>query len=487
MSNLVFDESSSNRKASHGYAWWFSGDTFEKAIAEDRKPRKRGLTRRLVNHPGRLTIFYFLTLAALSTTLLMTPIAMPKDETTTFTTAFFTAVSAISTCGISIVNSTTHWTTFGQGVLIFAVQMGGLGVMTFASLIALAVNHHLKATQRMLTANELGTTKLGEIKGVLTVVITTAFVIEGITFVALFPGLYKVNHGNVRHTLWESLFFAVMAYNNAGFTPDGAGLHVNNWAVGLPILASAFCGTLGFPVLLNLMRSWRMRRPPKRWSLHTKLTLTTTFCIVIASFTWFLLMEWNNKLLFAGNGIEPRLWHAMVAAVMPRSSGFDLSWMPGVSDATKVFLSIVMFIGGGSTSTAGGIRVTTFAVTLLTCRAAFTGRHDINAFHRRIHTQAVMTAVAVSTACLMLVTVVSMALMIITGCSLCDALFDTCSAFGLGGYSVGVASESSPTVLYILAATMFIGRLGPLTIAYAISRPHNLEAVRYPTEQIVVG
>lgn len=97
MSNLVFDESSSNRKASHGYAWWFSGDTFEKAIAEDRKPRKRGLTRRLVNHPGRLTIFYFLTLAALSTTLLMTPIATPKDETTTFTTAFFTAVSAIST------------------------------------------------------------------------------------------------------------------------------------------------------------------------------------------------------------------------------------------------------------------------------------------------------------------------------------------------------------------------------------------------------
>lgn len=124
MSNLVFDESSSNREASHGYAWWFSGDTFEKAMAEDRKPRKRGLTRRLVNHPGRLTIFYFLTLAALSTTLLMTPIATPKDETTTFTTAFFTAVSAISTCGISIVNSTTHWTTFGQGVLIFAVQMG---------------------------------------------------------------------------------------------------------------------------------------------------------------------------------------------------------------------------------------------------------------------------------------------------------------------------------------------------------------------------
>lgn len=487
MSNLVFDESSSNREASHGYAWWFSGDTFEKAMAEDRTPHKRNLMHRLTSHPGRLTILYFILLVAFSTLMLLMPIATPKNETTTFTTAFFTAVSATSTCGISIVNSTTHWTTFGQGVLVFAVQMGGLGVMTFASLIALAVNHHLKATQRLLTASELGTTKLGEIKGVLTVVITTALVIEGITFIALFPGLYKVNRGDVRYTLWESLFFAVMAYNNAGFTPDGAGLHVNNWAVGLPILASAFCGTLGFPVLLNLMRSWRLHRPPKRWSLHTKLTLTTTFCIVIASFTWFMVMEWHNQVLFANDAVEPRLWHAMVAAVMPRSSGFDLSWMPNVSDATKVFLSIVMFIGGGSTSTAGGIRVTTFAVILLVCRAAFTGRSDINVFHRRIHTQVIMTAVAVSAACLMLVTVISLSLMVITDCSLCDALFDTCSAFGLGGYSVGVADANQPLVLYLLAGTMFVGRLGPMTIAYAVSRPHNTEAVRYPTEQIVVG
>lgn len=147
MSNLVFDESSSNREASHGYAWWFSGNTFEKAMAEERKPRKRSLMHRLTTHPGRLTILYFMMLGALSTLLLLTPTATPKGEQTTFTTAFFTAISAISTCGISIVNSTTHWSAFGQAVLIFSVQMGGLGVMTFASLIALAVNHHLKATQ----------------------------------------------------------------------------------------------------------------------------------------------------------------------------------------------------------------------------------------------------------------------------------------------------------------------------------------------------
>lgn len=328
MSNLVFDESSANREASHGYAWWFSGDTFEKAAAEERIRRKRSFIHHLTSHPGRLTIIYFLLLVALSTSLLLLPVSSHEEEPTSFSTAFFTAVSALSTCGISIVNATTHWTAFGQVVLLVSVQMGGLGVMTFASLIALAANHHMKATQRLLTANELGTTKLNEIRGVLTVVITTTFIIESVTFLALFPGLYGINRGNVRHTAREALFFAVMSYNNAGFTPDGAGLHVNNWAVGMPIMASAFCGTLGFPVLLNLMRCARHRTPPRRWSLHTKITLVTTFSLVLLSLAWFLLVEWDNPFLFKGADVETRLRYGVVAAVMPRSSGFDLSWVP---------------------------------------------------------------------------------------------------------------------------------------------------------------
>ncbi|WP_288463985.1 TrkH family potassium uptake protein [uncultured Bifidobacterium sp.] len=486
MSNLVFDESSANREASHGYAWWFSGDTFEKA-AEERTRRKRSFIHHLTSHPGRLTIIYFLLLVALSTSLLLLPVSSHEEEPTSFSTAFFTAVSALSTCGISIVNATTHWTAFGQVVLLVSVQMGGLGVMTFASLIALAANHHMKATQKLLTANELGTTKLNEIRGVLTVVITTTFIIESVTFLALFPGLYGINRGNVRHTAWEALFFAVMSYNNAGFTPDGAGLHVNNWAVGMPIMASAFCGTLGFPVLLNLMRCARHRTPPRRWSLHTKITLVTTFSLVLLSLSWFLLVEWDNPFLFKGADVETRLRYGVVAAVMPRSSGFDLSWVPQVSDPTKVFMSVIMFIGGGSTSTAGGIRVTTFAVILLICRAAFTGHTDINAFRRRIPARVAMTAVSITAACLFLVLSASLALMLASDCSLTDALFDACSAFGLGGYSVGVAREDNPAALFILATAMVVGRLGPMTIAYAINRPRALESIRYPNEPIVVG
>lgn len=487
MSNLVFDESSSNRESSRGYAWWFSGDTFEKAAAEERRPRRHSFAHRMTTHPGRVTIVYFMALVLVSTTLLMLPQATPENETTPLSTALFTAVSALSTCGISIVNSTTHWTTFGQAVLLVSVQMGGIGVMTFASLITLAISHHIKATQRLLTATELGTSRLSEIKGVLAVVITTTFVIESITFFFLFPGLFTVNDGDWGTTAWESLFFAVMSYNNAGFTPDSAGLHVNSWAVGLPIMISAFCGTLGFPVLLNLMQCTRDHTPPRRWRLHTKLTLAMTFLIVAASLIWFLVVEWDNPFLFRDADVETRMRHAMVAAVMPRSSGFDLSWVPQVSEATKVFMSMVMFIGGGSTSTAGGIRVTTFAVLLLVCRASFTGHKDINAFRRRIHTNTAMTAVSITTTCLILVAAASLGLMLVSGCTFADALFDSCSAFGLGGYTVGVAREDNPAALAILAVTMIIGRLGPMTIAYSISRPRTLETVRYPTEPMVVG
>lgn len=211
MANLLFDESASNSETSKGFGWWFSGDTFERNAYEERNPHSRSLSYRLNSHPGRLTIIYFLALITVSTSLLCLPIATQPGKKTSFSTAFFTAVSALSTCGISVVNTTDHWTIFGQVVLIFSVQMGGLGVMTFASLIALAVNHHLKAMQRLLAANELGTNKLSEIRGVLQVVLMTTLVIEVVTFFALFPGLLSVNKGNVGRTLWESLFFAVMS------------------------------------------------------------------------------------------------------------------------------------------------------------------------------------------------------------------------------------------------------------------------------------
>lgn len=260
---------------------------------------------------------YFGALIIIVTGLLLLPISTSDIIFTNFPVAFFTAVSALSTCGIPVVNTGEYWSTFGQVVILFSIQFGGLGVMTFASMVALGASRRLKVSQRMLTANELGTTKLSEVKGVLTVVLGTSIIAEVLTFVLLLPDLFRVNHGNMGRTLWQALFYAVSAYNNTGFTPDATDLHVNRWGVGLPILISAFIGTLGFPVVLNLVQCARRHLSPKRWTLHTKLTLVTTAVLVATSLAWFLLVEWGNTGLFPADGPGMKMRRAMSAAVSP--------------------------------------------------------------------------------------------------------------------------------------------------------------------------
>ena len=453
-----------------------------------RRIRRVSLTDHLFSHPGRLSIMYFMALIVIATALLLLPFAAQTGEITSFPVAFFTAVSALSTCGIQVVNTNTYWSFFGQIVILFSIQLGGLGVMTFASIVALGISRRLRVSQRMLTANELGTNKLSEIKSVITVVLTITAITEALTFTQLLPELLRVNNENdAGRTLWQAIFYAVSAYNNTGFTPDTSGLYVSNWGVGLPILISAFIGTLGFPVVLNVVQCARKRHSPRHWSLHTKLTLVTTAILVAASLVWFLIVEWHNVNLFPDDDLSLKFRRAMVAAVMPRSAGFDISWVPGVSSESKLFMSIIMFIGAGSSSTGGGIRVTTFAVIMLICGAAFTGHRDVTVFRRRIPRRIQMTAISVTTSCLSLVAIASMALMFVTDCSLGDAVFETCSAFSLGGYSVGVVSAGNPASQFILAATMIIGRLGPMTIAYSISRPLAPEPIRYPQENVIVG
>ncbi|PLS30156.1 potassium transporter Trk [Bifidobacterium margollesii] len=449
--------------------------------------RKRPLSERIVSHPGRLSIAYFGVMLILVTALLSLPVSARSGVSTNFNIAFFTAASAMSTCGIAIVGTTEHWTTFGQVVILLAIQLGGLGVMTFASLLSMSITRRIRVSQKLRTANELGAEKLNEVRSVIAVVLVCTFSVEAIAFSLLMPPLIRQHPYDVPHALFQALFFAVTSYNNTGFTPDTAGLYIHDWGVGIPILLSAFVGTLGFPVILNVLRCTRRRKGPSSWSLHSKLTITTTLCIVGVSLVWFCAAEWHNPELFPSDDLASKIRHALVAAVMPRSAGFDISWMPHVSEQTKMFMTLVMFIGGGSASTAGGIRVTTFAVLLLVCRGALAGRRDDSVFGKRLHTQTVIQAVTITGICAGLVYVSSLALLCITNRSLTDVMFEVCSAFGLGGYTLGVADPSNPGTLYILAALMIIGRLGPMTVAYAISRPQQPQAFRWPSEHILVG
>ena len=188
-----FDESSANEEASKGLPWWYSADVLsrDKSDKTAKRIRRISITDRLLRHPGRLSMVYFGALIIIVTGLLLLPISTSDIIFTNFPVAFFTAVSALSTCGIPVVNTGEYWSMFGQVVVLFSIQFGGLGVMTFASMVALGVSRRLKVSQRMLTANELGTTKLSEVKGVLTVVLGTSIIAEVLTFVLLLPDLFR--------------------------------------------------------------------------------------------------------------------------------------------------------------------------------------------------------------------------------------------------------------------------------------------------------
>ena len=188
-----FDESSANEEASKDLSWWYSADVLsrDKSDKTAKRIRRISITDRLLRHPGRLSMVYFGALIIIVTGLLLLPISTSDIIFTNFPIAFFTAVSALSTCGIPVVNTGEYWSMFGQVVVLFSIQFGGLGVMTFASMVALGVSRRLKVSQRMLTANELGTTKLSEVKGVLTVVLGTSIIAEVLTFVLLLPDLFR--------------------------------------------------------------------------------------------------------------------------------------------------------------------------------------------------------------------------------------------------------------------------------------------------------
>ena len=272
-------------------------DLWRALVDPDQNPsaRRRVLGDLLLAYPGRLTIIYFIMLVVIATVLLTLPVSSRSPR-------FHGPADRVLHGGVGTVHLRhPHRQQHRALERVRPVRDPGVGAIGRARGHDLRLADHAghgTASARLAAAcappTSWAPSALGETKDVLAVVFATTFIIEGITFAALFPGLFSINKGDWGQTAWEALFYAVSAYNNTGFTPDAAGLHVNNPAVGLPILLSAFCGTLGFPVLLNLARACRHRIPPRRWQLHTKLTLVTTFALVLCSLLWYVAeVEWT--------------------------------------------------------------------------------------------------------------------------------------------------------------------------------------------------
>lgn len=439
--------------------------------------------------PARLAVTVFLGVCVLFTFLLAMPWATASGRAAPFVDALFTAVSAVCVTGLTVVDTGAYWSTWGLVVILVAIKVGGFGVMTLASILGLAVSRRIGLTQRMLTASETKTDRLGEVGSLVRVVIVTTTSLELAVTAMLLPRFLAL-HESVGTAAWHALFYGVSAFNNAGFVPTGEGLtpHVGDWLLDLPIILGVFVGALGFPVVLNIMNTHRKRhRHWARWSLHTKLTIVTSLGLVALGWLLMAVMEWNNPATFGPLATDEKILASLFAGVMPRSAGFSAVDVGAMNQETWLVTDALMFVGGGSASTGGGIKVTTLAVMLLAIRAEARGDRDIEAFGKRIPRDTLRIAIAVVFLGATAVLLATLGLMQLSGHPLDRVLFEVISAFATCGLSTGITPGLPDGGKYLLSALMFVGRTGTMTFAAALALRDRRRIVRFPEERPIIG
>lgn len=436
--------------------------------------------------PARLALTVFAVVVLIFTALLSLPAASAEGEVTPLHQAMFTAVSAVCVTGLTVVTTATHWSFFGQLVILIGIFIGGLGTLTLASLLALMVSKRLGVRGKIIAAESMNNAgRLGEVGTLLRIVITTSVVIEAVLALVLIPRFLMLGESFGR-AVWHGLFYAISAFNNAGFTAHADGIvpFQNDLWILVPIMVGVFLGSLGFPVVMVLLQNglnW------KKWNLHTKLTIEVSLILFAAGSVLWAVMEWDNGRTIGTLSISDKILHSVFASVQIRSGGFNLVDQNEMESTTMLLTDALMFAGGGSASTAGGIKVTTIAIMFLAIAAEARGDADVKVHGRTIPQGAMRVAISVIVAGATLVSVGSFLLLSISGEPLDRVLFEAISAFATCGLSTNLSAEVPPAGAYVLTALMFMGRVGTVTLAAALALRQRRQLYHYPEERPIIG
>jgi trk system potassium uptake protein TrkH len=440
------------------------------------------LTSRLVAFrlpPPAMLMVLYLIFILLGAILLWLPIS--HYGAVGLSEALFTSTSAVTVTGLVLFDTGSTFTGFGQFVILILMQLGGLGLMTFAVLVLGALGIPVGMPQRMILREDLNQTSLSNLGVLVRIIIVIALVCEGLG--ALFLAFAFVpDYG--WNGLWQAVFHSVSAFNNAGF-----GLHADNltqW-VGNPVVNIVvpmlfIFGGIGFIVVGDIYqkRSWA------RLTLHSKLMLVGTLGLMIWGCGSFALLEWNNPATLGYLSTGDKLWASWFQGVSPRTAGFNTVDIAGMHDSTTMMMISLMLVGGGSTSTAGGIKVTSLVVLILATVAFFRRRNTLNAFGRSIGLEEVMKVMALITISMMLVLTSLFLVSISHDGDFLDLMFEVTSAFGTVGLSRGSTTELDGFGRAVIIATMFIGRVGPLAIGFFLAT-RSAPRVKYPAGRVFLG
>lgn len=437
-------------------------------------------------HPVRLILIAFTMAVWTGVGLLMLPIARRGPGGASFLEAFFTATSAICVTGLVTVDTATYWTPFGQVVIIALIQIGGLGVMLLATIIAMAVLGKLSMRSRLATATEVHAEGAGGIRSVVLGVFRTTMLVEGIAATILTLRWWLGGDLPLPKALWHGLFHAVSSFNNAGFalySDNMMGFVTDPW-VSLTLAGATILGGLGFPVLHQLARH---RLTVRRWAMNTRLVVVMSALLLVSGTIYITSLEWANPKTLGALAPADRVLAGFFHAVQVRTSGFNSLDIGQFHPATLVGMDVLMFIGGGPAGTAGGIKVTTFAVLFFIIWAEVRGDTAVHVFGKRLSRAVHRQAISVALLAVALVVGCTIAIMVASGRGLDAVLFEVISAFATVGLSTGITAQLDPFSQTVLCVLMYLGRLGPFTFASALALRTRHRLYELPKERPIIG
>ena len=420
-------------------------------------------------------------LIALGAGALMLPVSTVAPIT--WSDAVFTATSAVTVTGLAVFNTGTNLTVVGEIVLAFLIQLGGLGLMTFAVLVLAALGMPLGLTGQVFLREDLNHSSMHQLMRLTRTILKVVLICE--VAGAMLLSLTFVPRFGLIQGMWDAAFHSISAFNNAGFStfPDGLVPFATDPVVNTVIPALFLIGGIGYVVLQDVFR----QKSPRSWSLHTKITLLGTAILIPWSVIMFAALEWNNPgTLGQFDSWAARLVVSWFQGVSTRTAGFNTTDIAALHDDTSILFISLMLIGGGPTSTAGGIKVTTFVIMLLATAAFFRRQTQLHAFGRSIGLDQVLKVMAL-TAISMLVVFVAIFIMTVSHDGhFMDIAFEVASAFGTVGLSRGFTDDLNEFGRAVIIVVMFLGRVGPLTLGFFIAT-RSAPRIRYPEAQVHLG
>jgi len=431
--------------------------------------------------PPSLLALGFLSFIVIGTLLLKLPIAHYGELS--WINALFTATSAVTITGLSVVNVGEAYTTFGKVVIMLLLQCGGLGFMTFAILAALSLSSNIGLKQQVMAQETIGQTSLSKVSFTIKGVLLYSLFFEALGTVIL--TIAWMQEYDFAHAVFYAAFYSVSAFNNGGFSlfPNSLMSFSEHYFITFTISMLYIIGGIGFVVLMDIKRARRW----KKMSPNSKLILSTIVGLNLAAFIVIWALEASNPLTLAGMSLGDQAVNAWFHATVPRSSGFNSLDMASMSDASTLVTMVLMFIGGGSLSTAGGIKVGTFIIVILSVITFLRRSEELRVFNHSVSKVTSFKAFAVVSITGILIFLGLFTLLILEpNKEFLDLLFEAVSAACTVGLSRGITSELQPASLIALILLMFAGRLGPLTLAYLIATPKK-SRLKHPPTDIQIG